>query len=123
MKEKKSNTVKELACDFCHTTGHETIYDAPTYLGPWAHMCPVCFGKNTASSTIGTKLVYFKKEVAPAKKKLPVVEQSNDEEILIDGDRTVNCPECGMDHTLEPDAAGEMKCHNCETILTFESRI
>lgn len=27
-------------CDFC---GKEAVYDGKTKLGPWAHMCGVCF--------------------------------------------------------------------------------
>lgn len=45
-------------CDLCGAT-EAIAYDAPTKIGPWAHMCPECYAehKTVFSEAVGFKII------------------------------------------------------------------
>lgn len=99
-------------CDICEK--NEAIYDTPTIHGPWAYVCKECLSENTTPDQlqIGNKLE-VKKKAKPVDRVVQGIEKSTLQEVVMDGDRMVGCPECGCEQHVEPDATYEFTCDGC----------
>ncbi len=116
----KDKQVKELPkCDFCKARGNDrdAIYDAPTVAGSWANMCQEDYDCYSRGS-MGTKFVLFQAEESTTTEILNVIENTSLEDVIMGGElRRVECPECGFEHPMEPDADGVFNCHGCKVKL------
>lgn len=101
-------------CDFCDNIAD---YDAPTKSGSWANMCEEC--KPAEASGIADLVGYKLEQHTPAvpvetNNIIPIGTERNDfETIIMDGDREIGCPDCDLDHSVEPDADYELSCEGC----------
>ena len=98
------------SCDFCDKPGP---YDAPTkYGGTWANMCGGHMLMHTAknASLIGTKKVLKPDPKPPTGDVVWGIEVNSMEEIVMDGTREIECPECGDLRSVEPDACYKYQC-------------
>ncbi len=86
-------------CDFCP---EKAEYDNPTVQGPWANMCPACYGKY-GSGSIGFRFILG--VAAPKKDKVRIAPRVDEDECV--------CPNCGESRTVEPDANYEFDCEGC----------
>jgi len=110
----KKKTVADIPnCDFC---GAPAKYDAPTKLGSWAYLCPLCFelyrGPNAdAGFELVEKTTNEKQAKARAQpqKKIPTVTLPLTWDSVVD----VDCPFCGYTHSVEPDANYTVTCDGC----------
>ena len=101
-------------CDICQK--NKAAYDAPTEHGSWAYMCEDCYkiSANENLKHLGSKLE--QRTLAKPKKDDTIhlgVEESTMQEIVMDGDRYVACPECGTSKHVEPDASYIFTCEGC----------
>lgn len=99
----------------------EATYDAPTISGGrWAHMCEHHYEmfKSPIAEQVGCKLA--QRELAKPKEGKPVLGLEPGienleywENVLFDGLREVECPECGDIKNVEPDANYTFTCECC----------
>lgn len=86
-------------------------YDAPTKMGPWAHMCPehaVEYGCNV--ELMGTEFILGIAEPRGGKAVNGILDMNTSisEDILV-----IICPECKDEKRLELDAKGTYICGGC----------
>ena len=103
-------------CDFCQ---QPAFWDAPIISRTaWANMCVSCFSVHARhdAGTVGTMFKLRVKE--PEKKSVELlvgIEVTSVEELMMDGDRYVECPACGEQRHVEPDAGYTFTCEGCES--------
>ena len=101
-------------CDFCKKV--DAVYDAPTDHGSWAYMCTECSKSkaNPGLLSIGNRIVQHTPAVPKESGKIFLgKEASTMEEVVIDSVRMVECPECAMSRSVEPDADYVFTCDGC----------
>ena len=119
MKTKKVNELPKCSFknDYPHPNGDDAIYDAPVVpSGSWAYMCKEC-GMSRGNLKMATKLE-LRNEISKStnpKIQMGIEENSLEywENVLMDGLREIECPECGESRNMEPDATGVFKCEGC----------
>lgn len=109
---KKPKLVDKLPkCDFC---GNPALCDAPTVHGTsWANMCCGCVEEHSTPGNIALGTIFKLREPKPEMKMEGIqlgIEETDLEELMLDGDRYVGCPACGDSRHVEPDAAYTFKC-------------
>lgn len=110
MKTKEIFAFSEI-CDYC---GAAATYDALTTEGHWAFMCEDCYHAHCRPGGLGVKYVVVDKpEVEGKGMTLTANELSDLETIVMDGERIVECPACGTEREVEPDADYTYKCEGC----------
>lgn len=114
MKTRKTDEIKP--CDFCKAKA-DRYYDAPTIGGAWANMCPKCVSKHGSPQTVqlGTCFVLRDEVKEAASEILQGIELSTMEQVVMDGDRDIECPNCGETRAMEPDASGDYECEGCKS--------
>lgn len=104
-------------CNF--DCNEDAIHDAPTRMGPWAHMCPEHSAQHGKSvELLGTEFVLG---IAEPKGGNPIdgildMDRTINEEMLI-----INCPECKDEKYLELDASGNYLCDGCGSTINIPS--
>jgi hypothetical protein len=98
---------RKTTCQGCNQP-REIVWDGAFFAGRWGYLCEDCGGKDGPGHT---KLVYRPKPEQQSKV-VDGIEASMPEEI-VDGDREIECPECGNYHRVEPDADYTYTCQGC----------
>jgi len=94
------------------------VYDAPVGAnGAWGYWCESCAEKLGANLSVGFKLVQHTPAKAKGGKAKFAKELSDMGTVVMDGEREVECPECGCIRRVEPDAAYKFDCEDCGTKL------
>lgn len=109
-------------CDFCK---NKARYDGKTSMGPWANMCPICFGKHGIGVGTGRGqelLIQEKKEIISEEIKTVTMDLEDLEEATMDGVWYPICPYCGEDTPAEPDAHS-IHCNGCNNSFKINSLI
>mgnify|MGYP000874299457 FL=1 len=110
------------ACSFC---GKPAVIDAPTLTGQWGYGCMDCLADKfdlPYAVSIGSRLIQAKKpENQNTEKKCRGIDINIRDVMESDELREVQCELCENIHTLEVDASGPMKCHDCGAIMIFEA--
>ena len=110
----KTITVDRLpSCDFCSDDGGQepARYDEKTRFGSWANMCER--HHKMYGTGIGSVLaVRVKREGTPPPEGCPTVEISLEDAAMSEV-CTVQCPHCGEDRSVEPDANYKATCEMC----------
>ena len=109
MKEIKTIQMDKLpTCDIPNCD-EEAKYDEKTKMGPWAYLCEAHHQK--VGIGIGTKLEKRVKIAAAKTDKVPIVhiplEKSLESPVY------VQCPHCGEERAVEPDANYTVTCESC----------
>lgn len=109
-------------CNFC---GAPAKYDAPTRTGQWAYMCPVCFKLHASSNAvdIGSELV----EKVITNKQLQTKKPTKIKTVMVpltwDSVVYIECPYCGYERAVEPDANYTVTCEGCGNKYNVRSMI
>jgi len=111
MKDVKMATLPK--CDECKT--NDAMYDAPAckYGRSWGYWCETCAKKVDADLLPASKLVQHTPAEAKGGKPKLAKELSDMEAVVMDGEREVECPDCGCIRRVEPDADYEFDCEDC----------
>ena len=100
----------------------DAVYDAPTGSnGAWGYWCEDCAKKLGAHIAIGSKLVQHTPAQPKGGKAKLATELSDMEAIVMDGEREVECPDCGCIRRVEPDADYKFDCEDCGVRLRCAS--
>jgi len=112
----KIKTVRELPkCNFCKK---DALYDSPTIFNrTWAFTCKTCAKLRTSEEgrEIGFEFRLIDSTI-PKSEAVDVKvadEKSSMQDIVMDGDRIVECPDCGVQRDVEPDADYKFECEGC----------
>lgn len=112
-------------CDFCNQTTKE-MFDAPTKLGAWAHMCSICYPQHKAGNAdvMGYKMLTKKpvskeiKNLVQDKRLIAKLRGSLDEAVM-DSVVELECPICKCFQSMEIDC-GDYICGGCGQKLSFQ---
>jgi len=110
MKTRKVDAMRK--CDICGKMPKDHYYDMPTAGGAWGNLCEDCKQKQPYTQ-LGTKFVLRGEKAEPATKELRGIELTSFEDVVMDGDREIGCPNCDEVRSMEPDAGGVFECEGC----------
>ena len=108
-------------CDLCKV--NPAAFDAPMGVGmPWAYQCMDCASPEVARYADKGGTVYkIREPVAPKADSTAVqgIEPAYTDVDYwagaFDGDRHIECPSCGEERSVEPDADYKYTCEGCGT--------
>lgn len=105
------NTVKMATLPKCDLCEEPARYDARLAYGTYLYVCAKC--SVTQAVTVVTILEQAGPPAKPTGKKVRGKDLTSFERIVMDGDREIECPECGAIRMVEPDAAYTYTCEDC----------
>lgn len=109
--------VRVATLPICNFDNKPAKFDAPTRMGPWAHMCPECASeKGVNVESLGTEFVLG---IAEPKGGDPVNGILDIDRSMTTGFLMITCPECNDEKHLELDADGTYVCDGCGSTVNI----